>query len=461
MNNRLLEILRCPFCKGEYEYDRRDQHPIHGDFGFVNCSCDIFPLVAGIPILQLRQIGSSSTQKDHLLTLIRNKDYIGALRSVIAPRPNIQQLVPPIIRKIPSVRGINPVRFLFQRKVIREWDTVVNNYVESWDHNTTVEDLLRFYFCLPGVERISAFDYFFYRFSQPRHLTALRVFQIISENHSPVLEINCGFGHMTRLLLNRIGKGLVVGVDREFFPLYVAKKRIAPEGEYVCIDVDHGLPFQDIAFRASVNVDGLHYVTNKVSYISETLRVSTNDALHLFIASRNQNIDYPYAGKPLTPEQYVILLQKLPIRAIGDTMIIDSYLSKEWLDIEKQCSLDSLQKEPLISIIASNDTSVFKKYPHFEQWRVHDTGNLCLNPLYKIVDNKNGSLIELRLSYPNNFYKQDNTFYIQYLPLELKVDRNIISNANALRNDPRVQSLTDSFVLIDLPEKYSNRMIFG
>jgi uncharacterized protein YbaR (Trm112 family) len=459
MTTRILEILQCPFCGGNYKYKRQGQHPVHGGFGFINCTCDTFPVVAGIPILQLRQIGSSSTQKDHLVTLIKNKDFIGALRSVIVPRPNIWQLIPPIIRRIPSIKGINPVRSIFQRRFIREWDSNVNNFIKSWDHNTTVEELLRFYFCLPGVERISAFDYFFYRFSQPRHLTTLGLFQIISKNHSPVLELNCGFGHMTRTLLNRISKGLVIGVDREFFPLYVAKNRIAPKGEYVCSDIDNGLPFQENAFRASVNVDGIHYVTNKVSYINETLRVSTNDALHLFISSRNQNIDYPYAGKPLTPEQYMILLKKLPNRVISDTTVIDSYLSKEALDIEKPYSFDSVQREPLISLIASNDRSVFKKYPYSGQWENYNTVNLSLNPLYKIMNNRNGSLIELELSYPNDFYKQDNMYHIQYLPLQIKIDRDIIENAGTLYKDPRVQSLIDSFVLIDLPSNYSNHKI--
>ena len=458
MVEHMLSILKCPYCGGRFGFDQLDGQSDLDTFGILICSCDSFPVIAGIPILKTRQLGPLNISKEKILEQIKKKDRIGALLSVITPLPIKQKFIPGILKKYLPERGLHRIGSLFWIKQKKQWHSNVRCIVESFDKGTSVEELLQFYFCLPGVEWMDMFDYFFYRYSQPRHLAALNLIHHILQEKTPVLEVGCGFGHMTRTILNRVKFGLVVGVDAEFFPLYVAKKIIGPRGNYICIDVESGLPFQDNVFDASVMCDGIHYVENKVSCLNELSRISTESRLHLFISSRNQLTEYPlqYAGRPLTPNGYANLLGKLPYRIISDSTIVESYLSKEGPNLEVNDSFEKLNQESLLSLIVSKNTSVFKKNEGFNSWP-HISDSSFINPLYKTIDDGIGSKIRLKLSYPSEWYRKDNQFKIDFLPNELEVDRDVVLNSGKLSNHYQVQQLTDQLVLIDLPHPYQKK----
>src|SRR3712207_7263067 len=50
----------------------------------------------------------------------------------------------------------------------------------------------------------------------------------------------------TTLFRSRAKNQLVIGVDENFFGLYVAKHWIAPEAEYISCVADSSLPFPDV-----------------------------------------------------------------------------------------------------------------------------------------------------------------------------------------------------------------------
>ena len=58
MNIATLDILRCPYCGGRLElvsslFHRRNDDEIHD--GILGCSCCIFGVVEGIPIMHLNE----------------------------------------------------------------------------------------------------------------------------------------------------------------------------------------------------------------------------------------------------------------------------------------------------------------------------------------------------------------------------------------------------------------------
>ena len=86
----------------------------------------------------------------------------------------------------------------------------------------TACDLFDLYFRKSGLKMMHAYDYFVFRFGQPRHLVSLSLASLIRQPNKPILDLACGFGHLTRSLVQQAEGQQVIGVDRNFFGLYVA-----------------------------------------------------------------------------------------------------------------------------------------------------------------------------------------------------------------------------------------------
>jgi ubiquinone/menaquinone biosynthesis C-methylase UbiE len=99
--------------------------------------------------------------------------------------------------------------------------------------------------------RRDPYSYYAFCFGQPRHLTALSLASLIDTPDKPVLDLACGYGHITRHLLPRAQDQPVIGVDHNFFSLYVAKGWMAPKAAYVCAGAEGPLPFPDDTFSTA------------------------------------------------------------------------------------------------------------------------------------------------------------------------------------------------------------------
>ena len=124
---------------------------------------------------------------------------------------------------------------------LRSWKKHGVAYLTQLGDQITGRELFDFYFCRSTGDARDPYGYFAFRFGQPRHLVALSLACLIRRPGKPVLDLACGFGHITRHLVNRAEGQPVIGLDRNFFMLYVAKNWLAPEAEYVCAQADSGL----------------------------------------------------------------------------------------------------------------------------------------------------------------------------------------------------------------------------
>ena len=178
-----------------------------------------------------------------------------------------------------------------------------------------------------------AYQHFVYRFGQPRHLVAASLATLIGRPARPVLEVACGFGHITRALVDRAGEGNVVGIDESFVPLYIARHWMAPTALFACMDADAGLPFRDGSFAAAVCVDGLHYIRRKPLFVRELRRVLAPAAPMLLSATRNRLVPYPHPADALPAGAYAELVATMPHRIVRDADILARYLAKRGPDL--------------------------------------------------------------------------------------------------------------------------------
>src|SRR5439155_24169634 len=108
--------------------------------------------------------------------------------------------------------------------------------------STTAADAFDYYF--RRARRSELYHHFRHRFAQPRHLTSLALASLLPRDARPVLDLACGFGHTLHYWTARHPGSSFIGLDRNFFELYVARRWIAPGAEYVCTDADGALPFR-------------------------------------------------------------------------------------------------------------------------------------------------------------------------------------------------------------------------
>jgi ubiquinone/menaquinone biosynthesis C-methylase UbiE len=353
---------------------------------------------------------------------------------------------------LPSIKGINRLKALTHAWRLRGWRERTAAFLEHPGDEVTTLDLLRWYFVQSGGN-VDAYDYFAFRFGQPRHLVALSFMSLVHRPQRPVLDLGCGFGHITRSLARRSGAQPAIGLDRNFFGLYVAKTRIAPEGNYVCTEASQLLPFPDRAFSALLCVDGFQLVENKAVAIQELKRVTHEDGLIMLVASRNARVQYRYARDPLPPEGYQALVADMPHRLVADNDVLSRYLQLNGPPLAHSASLECLANESLLSVVASHRREVFRDHGLFPDWP-HAEGRLRLNPLFVEESPDERGKCRLRRVFPSAFYEQDNHECKRYLPEEVFVDAEVLKDVQAGKRTPAMEPLITQCVVLGMPEGY-------
>ena len=440
------EWLVCPFCKSQFnlvEFTNTEKGEI---YGILKCDCNCYPIVAGIPILK------KNTHK--YIALIKSGQLQKALYFLLVPKRELDNILARrILSYIPNVSIIKKVKHRLidkaeQRKIVR----IKNQILGDLDKKTCIE-FIKYYFTY-HYESIDAYNYFAHRFGLPRHLVALSFAQIIKNLDGPVLDLACGFGHITRSLLknNSSGESPVIGLDSNFFTLYVAKKLLSPKALFVCSDGCITLPFHNNFFSAVVCVDGIHYFPNKVALVSELNRISKDKGCLMLLATRTKALN-EFHGHPISAKACSELIKDIPHCILSDEEVVLRYLQKTGPNLSKSISTDKSADPKLISVIASRNKEIFKEYYRFEKWP-HANGCLKINPLYTMKTKNKTDDIELVLDFPEGIYKQENSEYREYLPQEIKMSRKTLMEIEKGIYSHEINRLIEKFVIIGMPKNY-------
>jgi SAM-dependent methyltransferase len=309
-----------------------------------------------------------------------------------------------------------------------------------------------FYRQFSGVE---TFNYFAFRFGQPRHLAALSMASLLLQTEGPVLDLACGLGHLTHFLTASDPARLVVGLDRDFFRLYVASQFLAPQASFVCAAADQPLPFVTGALGGVLCSDAFHYFPYRAASVREMFRMLDRDGLLTLCRFGNSEVE-PREGYELTIDGYRGLLAGLPHTLLGENDLLDAYLKGQGPDLEKEAPEHVLRSEKWVSAVACRNPERFQPRIHFQHWP-HGVGHLEVNPLYLAKGTAVNGDLELRFAFPSEWYEFENARYREYAAGCCHFTEETLKNLSMGVRPASADRYVDQFVLLGMPERYCSR----
>lgn len=450
--------LRCPDCRDELTFTPTPTQPFReGGFGLLACSCSTFPVLDGIPVVRhgrvdehdhmtgRAEVDGPSTAE--LVALLGEDRALDALVEMLAfPPPVPFGLGDRPGLRLPFTRGPWPrVARAARRGEVRAMLTDLDAH--------TAQDWMELSY-LRSSERITAelFTYFFARFGQPRFLATMSLLQALPEDPRPVLDLACGFGHVMFHLSVRHRPAHVVGVDRNFFQLWVGRRYVAPGNTFVCTDRIDSLPFGDDTFSASLCGDAFHLFDAQQQALDELRRVAHSDTVILDRVG-NAHLEPRDTDEERDPAGYVELLRGAPWRMVSEAELIAGYLAGFGPQLELEREPEELSGHKWLSIVTSQDTSVFVDHQQLEGDRPpHAAGTLGLNPIFTARE-QDGQVL-LSFAFPSTWYAFENAAMLSYTSAGERLTRSEFA-ALARGRAAGTDDLLARFVVLGMPPRYA------
>jgi SAM-dependent methyltransferase len=450
-----LAILRCPYCQGEFSFERVTA-PRSGraEFGTLRCACDRFPVLDGVPVIQRGRLGVFNHVTGEaevaglpiadVVRLIEDGHTETALLHALALPglpAGLDGYLPWRIRHSEAMRSFAgwSGRRELTREILNRRDTI------------GAQDLFQFFF-REGRPVSPAFGpYFMLRFGQPRYLAALALLSTIPSSDRPMLDIACGAGHFEHYLTQRDQPSDVIGTDLNFFHVWIARHWIAPKGRFVCANAVDGLPFASDAFTAVICSDAYHYLTpNRERVQSEIRRCSPHGTVVLTRVG-NRSV-MPNEGDELTVREYLDEFPEKDVWVCGEDELLKCYLQRS----NPLMALPDGSAHPdeckWLSFVW-NVSAALKNPPWSREDWPHAVGEIGVNPVYRSTIGDDGDL-HVRFSFPDAWYAYENHAMLSYHPRHATISRAHMASRAAWRDDPAIRSLVESFVLVGLPERF-------
>lgn len=316
----------------------------------------------------------------------------------------------------------------------------------------TAEALFNLYFGSQGIDEPDARDYFTYRFTQPRHLVALAHLDDMKRSEAPDLDVGCGAGHVTRFLNMRAKGKPAFGVDQNFLLLFLAKHCVAPAGNYVCCDVEEGLPFESHVFDTVVCVNMFHFLRRKAFCASEFKRMIGSHGKLILAGLRQRLMPHTTENLALAPQGYLSLFADMKTDMMDDHDVLEAYLGQRVPGAECSRSTEALSRSELISLVGRYEqkqgiADTFAEWPHA-------VGRIGINPIYRVSHEYADGSLELERNFPSEFYADENREMGEYLPRAARLDADVTAALRSGRWIEGMRELIADFVLIDLPRRY-------
>jgi len=457
MNNALLAALNCPYCEGELHPSPREERSGEIENGILSCECSEFPVVGGIPIL--KRSGPITVQKDSEVDVLRYhprvETILGLIRTGDSERALNLLLTPP--RRVATrVRRWLPgrprsLRALLERRLSdpsRRAARAVGRLRAGGSAMEAFDLYLRRFRMWPA----ELYNHYALRFGQPRHLAGLSLASLLPTSPRPILDLACGFGHLLHFWSLRNGGHPLIGLDRYFPRLFIAKRWMAPRADFVYADADRALPFRKASLSGVFCSDALHYFVERAQAAREAERVVDASGL-VVIARAGNSLVAPREGHELTPEGYLRIFSDLPGRVVSERTLRKRYLEGLGPPLLEQAPLESLHGEKWISLVAARDPAVFRDHGAFADWP-HAVGRLAMNPLYVRTASGAGGSAILSLRFPSTHYALENAESREYMPDSIEIGRDVLDEISKGVRSKRVESLIRRCAVVGTPEEY-------
>jgi uncharacterized protein YbaR (Trm112 family)/ubiquinone/menaquinone biosynthesis C-methylase UbiE len=467
MDKKLLDHLLCPFCGGDIIIKRSlQQENAALLYGLLTCDgCNsLYPVVEGIPIMMppdkrfgvfaisgIKSFYKKGISVVEICSALENDDIEKVKEAVVyfVPYPIYT------LSKYADILGDLGKRAI--RKIMRNslFDRIRTRYTKEVFENdkTTMYEAMGVYY-----QDHELFNYFFYKFGQPRFLTTLGTASIF-DSQKPLLDIACGQGHLLHFLTQKNTGRMSIGIDRNFFQLVLAKRYIAPEGQYICAEADEKLPFRKDTFAGIICSDAFHYFPHKISCIQNLKEIMQDNGTIILNRVGNQYVS-PNEGMELTPDGYLNLFNPMSARMAGENSLLDSYLDKRKPDLSQPNDSARFKDQKWLTVVASDNKEVFRDYGPFDEWP-HRVGDLALNPLYKKTGSDNNGKEHYKFSYPSDWYAFEDALWQTYAPEEVTIPKDLLNSLNGDHHSSSedqwksaIDKYIDEFVIMGFPEKY-------
>jgi SAM-dependent methyltransferase len=413
MRTSLLEILRCPSCAGSFSIKNSllcpgpEREQILD--GVLRCECTVYPVVAGIPILDAGPAAREATRR---LEAARRDQALYIMLGLEGPR--------------------------------REW--FAQRMADG--RPLTFRQGVRFFADDPEG------DYLLYRFSDPTYRVSEVVVRLLAAQSpcfvKPALDLCGGTGHLTRVLCQISAASPVILADLDFWKLWLGQRINAPDCLAVCCDAENPLPFRSEAFSLVICSDALHYLRKKEPVAREIGRVSDMAGALALTHLHNAGCVNFSPGMPLSLAMLRSLFRKANGRVFKESELLNTLLSHRELDLEHRPSDTELQAESAWSVIATRAEGFFRK--HKLTAPACRPACLSVNPLYRIEHEADKLLLQLQ--FPSKDYELEFESCRRYLPEKVELKAQGGQNFADAFPEGASDDLVQRGVLLDLPPHY-------
>lgn len=463
MRLKHVRLLRCPDCAEGVSALNHPDGLDAIDYGALACSgCGAeYPVVAGIAIMlpanaRVNHMADTTADTESagptvssILELVRRGELDSALASLILPpsgRAKFHRIRRIVERTgVPlASRALTRIEILAARLFRQRWHRHVVNVLT--DPAASAVDAFAAYYRRPFSRELGV--YFTHRFAQPRHFAGLAVAQFLNDDPRPILDLACGSAHLSHYLAESVSGRAVIGLNREFFELYVGKHFVAPAADFVCCWADQPLPFATDCFGGAICSDAFHLFAHQKDAVAEMQRVVAPDGLMVVTRVGNQLVE-PNEGYERTPADYRALFGSTPNALVTEEHLLDAYLRQESVDLSLSTPEHLANSAKWLTFVATSNPAGFPAKRPITTWP-HAVGVLRRNPLYVPVDD--GAPDMYRFEFPSRWYAFENAGYRRYAPERVRIPASVIEHPDehrAVAND-----LLRQAVILGMPERY-------
>lgn len=447
-----LAALRCPACGGRMRFSAAPAGTLgRAPSGVLRCGCSSYPVVDGIPIVMRAPVGMfEHTTGAAQVTGVTGQRLVALIEQGAADEALLECLAVPALpalasrllgwRLSRSELATRLARAVGKRRLLRE--------LLARRDALGVTEVFRCFYRSDSPLDIVVGDYFNLRFGQPRHLAALSLLAQLPAGVKPLLDLACGCGHLGHYLTTRAEATGVVGVDLNFFHVWIARHWIAPAAAFVCADAGHGLPFADDSFSATVCSDAYHLIPERARLHAEIERCAPGRP---GVVTRAGNAAVmPNEGLERTLDGYLEDVGT-GARAWSESTLLQCYLGRRSPLAEPPEDKRTLQRSKWLSFVW-NLEPLAHDAPGRGDWP-HAAGVPGINPVYRRAATPEGD-VDLRFEFPSIWYAYENHEMLAYHPRRARLTRAQLAALRGGAHEAEFAALISSFLVLGLPRRF-------
>lgn len=360
MNENFLEDVFCPFCGYPLaigETFKKEKHELVE--AITTCACGEYPITSGILILK-KHITTNKA-----ISLLREKRFSDATSCLVEVKPfsNTARLIS-LVEETPFRNLTLIVKKIYSKPLFQDL-----SFFE------TLDKLKWGIYSKYLKERTSDVDFF-----ENRVLIHLFMKSFKTTADLRFLDLCGGVGH-NGYVLSKYSEN-VTCLDKFFINLFVAKKFFVPKGNFINLDANLGLPFEDNYFSGIVCSDAFYYITSKRALSTEMKnKIATDGFLMTTTLPNLLRTGRGYYSGAMLPQDYLGYFTDLNAKIFPHGKLFREFMAGEKLNLEDS-KISEVNKAMKLYVLATQKENFFKTYenPGEEIFNIARE-NLVMNPL--------------------------------------------------------------------------------